>query len=1210
MFVSFSMLREAYDDYHRHLHDSKENHTYVQRLKFSSTKSSSGLLGSLTKKKLSLNRPKSEQIFSSGDLNNGCLSWEIVYWKELSVGDIVKVKDKEFIPADLILLKTDNCDGICYIETANLDGETNLKQKQALPVTNDFLVDDVKLMHLKTQIHAESPNGNLYHFEGYLEMGERYPLTASQLLLRGSTLANSGYIIGVATYTGEETKIRMNANEEIRYKSPMVDQTTNKIILAIFCSVLTLAAISTVNMVAWNVSDPWYLRETKNPVTTFFSFVILYNTLIPISLYVTLEMVKLVQIYFINHDLMMYCEASGRCAEANTSSLNEDLGQVQYLFTDKTGTLTENIMIFRKMSSLGLSFSLIDDPKSTLYSEKDFPAKNFIEDIKKLSMEDLSVNFELGVDFLRAIALCHDCSLQKSTEENTLAYQSSSPDEVALVSGAKQLGFTFKSRIVDSVTVEFEGEVGEFKILNILEFSSKRKRMSVIYRFPDGKIILICKGADSVIIDRLDAVFRKQGQSKELFTTSLEHVSRFATEGLRTMLYATKEISETDYEVWSTKYKEAAVSLENRSQLMEALEDEIENDLNFLGATAIEDKLQFQVPETIEKLQRAGIKVWMLTGDKRETAINIGYSCELIKEYSELILFKSCNKEELNTCINNATQTLLDLKTPEQQGILSHPSKHVVAIVDGDSFLVMQQEYIKVVEDVGKSNSSVNKGLLEETLLSKFFRLAVTCSNVICCRFSPSQKSFVVSNVKNMLKKSPDGVIGLYSTPRSFLYSVINVFKMRKVSGVTLAIGDGANDIPMLESAHVGVGITGREGLAASRTSDYAIAQFRFLQPLLFVHGRYSYQRVALFTLGTFYKSVTCYMCQLFFQNWAAWSGTSLFEPWTLSVYNILFSSLPVLVVGMFEKDLNISTLLNVPELYRSGQVNHYYNIPLFIRWVCQGLIHAAIAVIVPFYCYNGGLAYILNGTFLSNRSFGSANNFLQQIFFSDATGKFSESSLISIGTVSYTLVILLVTMKISFLESHNWTIFTFLAAFFSIGGWWLFQAIYSIVWPYLGEFGYDSLGLIFVLGDIQIQIWSISILGSILGLVLIDLNFNVIRDLWVSPWHYVKTDLQRESLKTLLSGNESPKSPYILDDSENENNKKTPLTFLNCSKAARAVCKAWKGEDLTYAAAWFARWESIHNIGPLSPFGLKKKSATIQHHETGNQSCLTKTQD
>jgi magnesium-transporting ATPase (P-type) len=146
-------------------------------------------------------------------------------------------------------------------------------------------------------------------------------------------------------------------------------------------------------------------------------------------------------------------------------------------------------------------------------------------------------------------------------------------------------------------------------------------------------------------------------------------------------------------------------------------------------------------------------------------------------------------------------------------------------------------------------------------------------------------------------------------------------------------LGDGANDIPMMECAHVGVGIAGREGLAASRASDYSVAQFRFLQPLLFVHGRYSYQRTALFTLGTFYKSVIFYTCQFWFQIWTGWSGTSLFEQWTLSLYNILFASLPVLVNGVMEKDLNVSTLLGVPELYRSGQSNLHFNLPIFLRW-------------------------------------------------------------------------------------------------------------------------------------------------------------------------------------------------------------------------------------------------------------------------------------
>ncbi len=313
----------------------------------------------------------------------------------------------------------------------------------------------------------------------------------------------------------------------------------------------------------------------------------------------------------------------------------------------------------------------------------------------------------------------------------------------------------------------------------------------------------------------------------------------------------------------------------------------IEQNFDLAGATAIEDKLQKGVPETIDKLRRANIKIWMLTGDKRETAINIGHSARICKNYSDIVILDHTTGEVEQVM----AATLLDIS----KGSIAHS----VIVVDGQTL----------------SEIDAN-----ETLALLFFDLVVLADSVICCRASPSQKASLVKKIRTKVKKS-----------------------------LTLAIGDGANDIAMITDAHVGVGISGKEGLQAARIADYSIAQFRFLQRLLFVHGRWNYVRTAKYILATFWKELLFYLLQAFYQKWAGYTGTSLFESTSLTVFNTLFTSLPVIFLGIFEQDLNASTLLAVPELYISGQKNSAFNFKVYIAWMFMATSESVIIYFLMF---------------------------------------------------------------------------------------------------------------------------------------------------------------------------------------------------------------------------------------------------------------------
>jgi phospholipid-translocating ATPase len=411
-----------------------------------------------------------------------------------------------------------------------------------------------------------------------------------------------------------------------------------------------------------------------------------------------------------------------------------------------------------------------------------------------------------------ALALCHSVITERTPgDPPRIEFKAQSPDEAALVATARDCGFTVTGRSNDGIIVNYLGEEREYQVLNILEFNSTRKRMSSIVRMPDGRIMLYCKGADSIIYSRL-----KKGEQPELRRTTAEHLEMFAREGLRTLCIAQKELDPEEYRKWNAEHELAAASVTDREDKLEEVADAIERDLTLIGGTAIEDRLQDGVPDTIALLAEAGIKLWVLTGDKVETAINIGFSCNLLGNDMDLIVLKTEN-DDLDLAEDELDKHLLSFgKTGSDEELKAARKNHEppapthALVIDGDT--------LKVV--------------LDDRLRQKFLLLCKECKSVLCCRVSPAQKAAVVALVKTTLDV------------------------------MTLSIGDGANDVAMIQEADVGVGIAGEEGRQAVMSSDYAIGQFRFLARLLLVHGRWDYKRMAECIANFFYK-VCSYSCPL-----------------------------------------------------------------------------------------------------------------------------------------------------------------------------------------------------------------------------------------------------------------------------------------------------------------------------------------------------------
>ncbi|TYI62242.1 hypothetical protein E1A91_D10G231300v1 [Gossypium mustelinum] len=860
-------------------------------------------------------------------------------WKNIQVGEIIKIYANETIPCDMVLLSTSDPTGVAYVQTINLDGESNLKTRYAKQETLMKIPENDKVIGL---IKCEKPNRNIYGFQANMEVdGKQLSLGPSNIILRGCELKNTAWAVGVAVYAGRETKAMLNSSGAPSKRSRLETHMNLEIIfLSLFlialCTVVSICAAVWLRRHRKELDYlPFYRRkefsdgEEENYnyygwgleiCFTFLMSVIVFQIMIPISLYISMELVRVGQAYFMIRDTQMYDESSNSRFQCRALNINEDLGQIKYVFSDKTGTLTENKMEFQCASIWGVDYSggnaISLDQNDGYFVKVDGkvlrPKMKVRTDPELLQFARNRKETQEGshvYDFFLALAACNTIvPLIVDTPDPTVKlidYQGESPDEQALVYAAASYGFMLIERTSGHIVIDIQGERQRFNVFGLHEFDSDRKRMSVILGFPDRSVKVFVKGADTSIFSVID-----RSMDMKVIRTTEAHLHSYSSLGLRTLVVGMRELSTSEFKQWHSTFEAASTALIGRASLLQKVANNIENNLHILGASGIEDKLQQGVPEAIESLRTAGIKVWVLTGDKQETAISIGYSSKLLTSKMTQIIINSKSMESCRKSLEDAiimskkptTTSAISGTTNNTGGTSGAGSTPIALIMDGTSLVY----------------------ILDSELEERLFQLSCNCSVVLCCRVAPLQKAGIVSLVK------------------------------KRTADMTLAIGDGANDVSMIQMADVGVGISGQEGRQAVMASDFAMGQFRFLVPLLLVHGHWNYQRMGYMILYNFYRNAVFVLALFWYVLFTSFTLTIAITEWSSVLYSVIYTALPTIVVGILDKDLSRRTLLKYPQLYRAGQNQECYNKKLFWITMIDTFWQSAVAFFIPLLAYWG----------------------------------------------------------------------------------------------------------------------------------------------------------------------------------------------------------------------------------------------------------------
>jgi phospholipid-translocating ATPase len=957
MVVGFSMLKELYDDIKRRMQDSKTNSTLVTVLK-----SNQGGTDAVR-----INKKSSD----------------------LEIGDIITLTKDSRVPADIVVLKTYNesNDNQAFIRTDQLDGETDWKLRKAPNATQEKNEKD--LVDLDGFIQYEPPSKLIYNFEGVIvyknnneDNSKKEPLNLENTMW-ASTVVASEKIIGIVIYTGKETRARMNSSTP-KLKIGILDQELNMANVYLFVIMFFVSLLISA-LKGFNLSF----------ILVFFRFIVLFCAIIPIALRVNLDVSKTWFSYVISKDELIPNTI------ARNSTIPEELGRISYIFSDKTGTLTKNEMIFKKIAMENEQFGeeSFNDLKEILSDEcqsNDAPLLDVVDTQRNSSINLVESNDKISLspnnseiitssnesyqskplpsqssrktikrirrtrnkiirDTISAMVLCNNVTPTET------GYQASSPDEIALVKFAEKLNMRLYHRTDREIKLKNSADtVEEYEVLANFPFSSDTKRMGIVLKNKaHGHIIYYLKGAENVMMKFV---------KKDYIGYIKENAENLAVKGLRTLVLTQKLLTQEEFDKWNEEYNDAITSMDNRKEKIAQAVSKLENNMDFLCVTGVEDLLQDEVATTIDNLRNAGMKVWMLTGDKVETATCISISAGIKAKNQKIFTIRyddlsNFNEKENKEDNEQKIDKLRELLSEYNRKIISDPH---LFIIDGDS-LDLALNYCE----------------------KQFFETSMKALSVVCCRCSPTQKRIIVKTIKK------------YTSAR------------------TAAVGDGGNDVAMIQEADVGIGIVGKEGLQASLAADYSIKEFKSLSGLLLWWGRIAYKNTSMVANFVIHRGLIISFNQFIFSLIFYYNAVALYNGMLSFGYSTVFTCLPSISI-LLDRDVDRDNVLKFPTLYKVLLKGRELNFKNFLFWLFKSLFQSAVIM------------------------FGSVFMFEEDIF-------------LNIVTVSFTALIYLEILNV-YMEINKWHFFM---AFALIGTFIVYTLTLLFLPSYLDVYIFDFMTML-----------------------------------------------------------------------------------------------------------------------------------------------------
>ncbi|KAL2815996.1 hypothetical protein BJX63DRAFT_389031 [Aspergillus granulosus] len=919
--VSISLGKEALDDIARRRRDAEANAEEFSVLSLDTTGGSRAY-------------PVAEDANSRGEN----IPVIIKKSRDLKVGDVLKVRKNQRLPADVVILKSVSNDATAarqsqerarsaeidhsndvsssavpdqdpeasteadassgsdtFIRTDQLDGETDWKLRLPSPLSQSLTLADFT----RLKITASGPDKRVNEFVGNIELmppsgfydphvgkedersnhdneaaqNSSAPLSIDNTAWANTVLASNTITYAAIIYTGSQTRAALSTSPS-RSKVGLLEYEINNLTKILCILTLTLSII----LVAFEGFQP---TNDKEWYVAIMIYLILFSTIIPMSLRVNLDMAKSVYGRFIERDKDIPETV------VRTSTIPEDLGRIEYLLSDKTGTLTQNEMELKKIHVGTVSYANDAMEEVASYVRQSFAGNSLTTASAAFGTQAglgaaPRTRREIGSrvrDIVLALALCHNVTPTVDEEDGikVTSYQASSPDEIAIVRYTEEVGLKVSYRDRQTIVLESTDTgnvVVRVRILDIFPFTSESKRMGIIVQFETEKGIL-----DSPVEE--DEIWFYQKGADTVMTSIVaandwldEETANMAREGLRTLVVGRKRLSSLQYQEFADNHKKASLSLQARDiGMAKVVSEYLEHDLELLGVTGVEDRLQRDVKPSLELLRNAGVKIWMLTGDKVETARCVAISAKLVAR-GQYIHTVAKLKDK------SAAQETLDFLRNKTDCCL---------LIDGESLALMLTQF-----------------------RSAFISVAVLLPAVIACRCSPTQKAEVADLIRHHTKKR------------------------------VCCIGDGGNDVSMIQAADVGIGIVGKEGRQASLAADFSITQFHHITKLLVWHGRNSYKRSAKLAQFIMHRGLIISACQTMYSIASHFDPKGLFINWLMVGYATVYTNAPVFSL-VLDRDVDEQLANLYPELYKELKTGRSLSYRSFFTWVLVSVYQGAV---------------------------------------------------------------------------------------------------------------------------------------------------------------------------------------------------------------------------------------------------------------------------